>query len=133
MDRGEPLTDADRSDWLKSLGTHPFANSKQPGSQHLVITCSALKRSYRDALRDGCRQVGDKKIRFIFLDAPEPVIFDRVTERHGHFARSNLVRSQFEILERPSITESDVLMVPANASLDEVQKEVLKSARQLTC
>ncbi|KAJ4418739.1 hypothetical protein N0V85_001319, partial [Neurospora sp. IMI 360204] len=118
MSRGEPLTDADRAGWLQALAEHETAKPPTSSSPHLVITCSALKRHYRDILRLGSEHAGDLRIRFIFLSAPEDVLKKRAQERKGHYARENLVHSQFEVLEEPDPKkreeeggEPDVLVV----------------------
>ncbi|KAK3502197.1 P-loop containing nucleoside triphosphate hydrolase protein, partial [Neurospora crassa] len=118
MSRGEPLTDADRAGWLQALAEHETAKPPTSSSPHLVITCSALKRHYRDILRLGSEHAGDLRIRFIFLQAPEEVLMERAHNRKGHFAKENLVHSQFMILEMPDPTkpkeeggEPDVLIV----------------------
>ena len=101
MTRGDPLTDKDRQGWLEALRDHETAAPPQDSSPHLVMTCSALKRHYRDVLREGAQNAGNLRIRFVFLDAPEEVLTKRAAERKGHFAGPQLVRSQFEALERP--------------------------------
>lgn len=124
MSRGEALTDQDRADWLAALRDHESVTPEPGKAPHLVITCSALKKSYRDLLREGANQADNLRVRFIFLNAPEEVLVERATNRKGHYAKANLVHSQFEILERPD-GEPDCITVDVNRPMEETEKEVL--------
>lgn len=125
MSRGEALTDADRADWLEALRDHESIQTPPGKAPHLVMTCSALKRKYRDLLRAGSAHAGNLQIRFVFLDAPEEVLVKRAAERKGHFAGPNLVHSQFRDLERPGPDEPDVITVDVNRPMDETENDVL--------
>ncbi|KAJ4127802.1 hypothetical protein NW768_008077 [Fusarium equiseti] len=126
MSRGEGLTDADRKGWLEALHDHALHHPKGPGTEHLVVTCSALKRQYRDLLREGSEKAGDLRVHFLHLDAPEEVLTKRAAARKGHFAGPALVHSQFEALERPGEDEDDVITVSVDQTVEEVQREALK-------
>lgn len=138
MHRGEALTDADRQGWLRALrdheDQHPAGEDpRHPASdksRHLVMTCSALKRQYRDILREGSAQSPSLQIRFVYLDAPEGVLVRRARERKGHFAGENLVHSQFVSLEVPGHDERDVTRVDVDRPAEEVEKEALESVRE---
>jgi gluconokinase len=132
MHNGEPLTDSDRQGWLDALSEHASAYPQQPGSHHLIISCSALKRHYRDVLRDGCHHAGDLQVHFLFLDAPESVLRERAETRQGHFAKAELVTSQFDILERPLIEEHDTTMISVNRPIEEVQRDALETIEKVT-
>lgn len=125
MSRGEGLTDADRADWLEALRDHESIETPPGKPPHLVMTCSALKRRYRDVLREGSRHAGNLQMRFIFLDAPEEVLVKRAAERKGHYAGANLVHSQFKDLEVPGPEEGDVIVVDVNRSIEDTEKDVL--------
>lgn len=131
MHRGEPLTDQDRKSWLEALRDHASVHPRGPGSEHLVITCSALKRMYRDLLRQGSDEAGDVRIHFLHLDAPEHVLRERAAARKGHFAGPDLVRTQFEALERPTDDEKDVVTISVDQPFDTVQKDALERIEQL--
>ncbi|KAM0304260.1 hypothetical protein HYE67_002073 [Fusarium culmorum] len=131
MSRGEPLTDQDRLGWLQALHEHAIHHPKGPGADHLVVTCSALKRQYRDLLRQGSENAGDLRVHFLHLDAPEEVLRQRAAARKGHFAGSALVHSQFEALERPSNDERDVLTISVDQTVEEVQREALARVTEL--
>ena len=89
MAAGDPLTDADRAPWLAAVGVR----LAQSGSG-LVITCSALKRSYRDTLRDAAPGT-----RFVQLVIDQKLAEQRISQRSNHFMPASLVDSQFAILE----------------------------------
>ncbi|KAJ4251508.1 hypothetical protein NW762_011495 [Fusarium torreyae] len=131
MSHGQPLTDEDRWGWLQALHEHASHHPKGPGSEHLVVTCSALKRQYRDILREGSEKAGDLRVHFLHLDAPEEVLTKRAEARQGHFAKGALVHSQFEILERPGLDEPDVLTVSVDQSVEDVQREALRRVSEL--
>jgi carbohydrate kinase (thermoresistant glucokinase family) len=101
MASGVPLGDADRWPWLAAL-RQAMRNEGQA-----VVACSALRRTYRDALR---RAGG---VRFLRLVADRAEIGDRLRARTGHFMPAGLVESQFETLEPPGADETDVAAIPA--------------------
>ena len=99
MSRGVPLTDDDRARWLRSLAAR-IREAKDAGTG-LVISCSALKRSYRDILR---AEASD--LRFVFLKGERALIAERLAGRRGHFMPLSLLDSQFATLEEPSPNEN---------------------------
>jgi gluconokinase len=111
MASGIALTDEDRAPWLRSIAAR-LRTAKGAGLG-LVVSCSALKRSYRDALR---AEAGE--LRFIFLNGPRPLIAERLAGRSGHFMPSSLLDSQFTALDEPSPDEDawecDVRKSPAD-------------------
>jgi gluconokinase len=93
MRAGIALTDADRSGWLDSL-----CNELQTHNHGVALTCSALKRSYRNKLR-----ASSSKLGFIFLEISESAALERVASRAGgHLFPPSLVASQFTDLELPT-------------------------------
>jgi gluconokinase len=131
MARGEPLTDADRWDWLillrdeaiKTLQTTIPQNqtpSTATSPSGVILTCSALKRKYRDILRLASLQHHSIKVHFIFLRASEALLMDRVRARKNHYMKDYMVRSQFESLEAPAEDEGDVVGVEAGGTSVEV-------------
>jgi gluconokinase len=101
MASGIPLTDDDRLGWLRSVGAR-IREAKDAGTG-LVISCSALKRSYRDILRD---EAGTPALQFIFLRGPRPLLAERLAARRGHFMPPSLLDSQIAALEEPSPDEN---------------------------
>jgi len=107
MAAGHPLDDADRAPWLAAIGG--FIDETTAAGRPAVVTCSALKRTYRDQLR-----VGRPNVRFVFLDVPFDVARDRLSGREGHFFPAELLASQYRDLEAPDPDEH-VLDVPISA------------------
>jgi gluconokinase len=99
MSRGVALTDDDRARWLRSLAAR-IREAKDAGTG-LVMSCSALKRSYRDILRAGAGE-----LRFVFLKGQRALIAERLVGRRGHFMPPSLLESQFATLEEPSPDEN---------------------------
>jgi len=98
MESGHPLTDADRRTWLARIAD--WIDERLDGNQDGVITCSALKRSYRDVInRRGSGVV------FVFLSGRRDVMGARVAARRGHFMPASLIDSQFADLEEPTPDE----------------------------
>ena len=98
MASGIPLTDDDRAQWLRALAAR-LREAKDAGTG-LVMTSSALKRSYRDVLRAGA---GD--VRFVFLRGPRALLAERIAGRRGHFMPPSLLDSQLATLEEPAPDE----------------------------
>ena len=98
MAAGIPLTDGDRAMWLRSLADRlRKANTAGAG---LVMSCSALKKSYRDVLRSGARD-----LQFIYLRGERALLAQRIASRRGHFMPPSLLDSQLATLEEPSPDE----------------------------
>jgi gluconokinase len=92
MAAGQPLDDRDRADWLRALqGEIRKARENQVG---LVVSCSALKRRYRDLLREG-----DPQLRFAHLSGPRELIAARLSARQDHYMPPSLLDSQLATLE----------------------------------
>lgn len=99
MAAGIPLRDDDRHGWLLAIAAR-LREARRAGVG-LVVSCSALKRSYRDLLRS----VGDADARFVYLAGSRGLIADRMANRSGHFMPPSLLESQFSILEEPAPDE----------------------------
>lgn len=112
MQQGIALTDDDRVDWLQALcaelARHP---------EGVVLTCSALKKSYRDSLRDSAA-----RLRFLYLSITESESLRRVGQRAGHFYPASLVASQFAALQDPA-AEADVLTLAGDRPLCELVQQ----------
>ena len=113
MQAGIPLTDADRWPWLRAIAA--WMDERIAGNESAVITCSALKRSYRDAL------LGERpEARMIFLAVDREVVAQRLAARHGHFFPAQLLASQFDALEPPQPDEHVITVIPADDPADTV-------------
>ena len=113
MARGIALTDDDRAAWLDVLGAKLASHT-----QGVVLTCSALKRAYRDRLRAAA-----PGLRFVFLAIDREAARQRVAGRGAHFFSPHLVDSQFATLE-PPVGEAGVLQVDALAPIAAIQAQV---------
>mgnify|MGYP002653511225 CR=1 FL=1 len=98
MAQGLGLTDEMRWPWLEAVCAAARSESRRP----VVIACSALRRVYRDFLRNWLGDSGEGEVRFLFLDGPRSLIEDRLRARAGHFATVTLLDSQLATLEPPS-------------------------------
>lgn len=107
MRSGAALTDADRAAWLRALAAELAAHH-----DGVVLTCSALKRAYRDQLREAAPD-----LRFVFLDLTPDHARARVAARPAHVFPASLVASQFDALQRPD-GEPGVLTLDALQSPD---------------
>jgi gluconokinase len=94
MSSGISLTDENRAEWLRLLAAR-LGKAKDSG-KGLVMSCSALKRSYRDILRGAA-----PGLRFVFLQGERDLIAERLAARRGHFMPPSLLDSQLDILEAP--------------------------------
>src|SRR5690349_4642478 len=92
MAAGVPLTDEDRRPWLESIAT--WIGEREAGRESSIVTCSALKREYRDILR-----AGHPWVWFVHLVAPAEVLDDRLERRVGHFMPASMLASQLATLE----------------------------------
>jgi gluconokinase len=115
---GVPLSDADREGWLRSLG-----RELQRHPDGAVLTCSALKRAYRDLLRDA-----SPGLAFAFLDIPEDEALWRVQARGQHFFPPELLQSQFATLE-PPLDEPRVLTLDAGLPLHDLVDQTVEWLR----
>jgi gluconokinase len=101
MSRGVPLGDTDRAPWLARI--RDWISTQADAGRCVVVTCSALKRSYRDILR-GARA----DVRFVQLLADEKLVAGRMAGRSGHFMPASLLASQFATLESLQPDEAGV-------------------------
>ena len=100
---GQPLTDGDRWPWLDKIAL----DLKRWGDagESAVVACSALKRAYRERLRDGA-SFGGAEVRFVHLRLDIPTLRERMLKRADHFMPDSLIESQFEALEPPGDEEA---------------------------
>ena len=101
MHGGTPLTDADRLPWLRKIAEE--IDSWRARSESGVLTCSALKRSYRDII------IGDRSgVTLVYLKGSYNLIRRRMISRHGHFMPVALLDSQFATLQEPTPDEHPI-------------------------
>lgn len=106
MRAGTPLTDADREPWLRAIGA--WMDERIAADQSAVVTCSALKRAYRDRLLGG-----RSAATMVFLQVSREVLEQRLLARPGHFFPEKLLGSQLDTLEPPAADEQRVRTVLA--------------------
>jgi gluconokinase len=122
MRRGHPLTDEDRRPWLARLNR--AIQEWVAAEKDVVLTCSALRRSYREALASGLND--PTQLRFVFLDGTAEQIERQLRTRIGHFMPASLLRSQLETLEPPDPPEAIRVEVgtPIDRAVDAVIAEL---------
>ena len=119
MTAGHPLDDDDRRPWLEAIGDW-LAEHSDGG----VMSCSALKRTYRDQLRGHSAQV-----EFLHLAGTPDVIGRRQASRPGHFMPASLLKSQFDTLEPLGPDERGVV-VDVDQNIDAIVENYLATTRQ---
>ena len=122
MRGGTPLGDTDRIPWLRRIAEKidAWRAAGQPG----VLTCSALKRSYRDII------IGNRPdVRLVYLKGSPDLIRRRLAARHGHFMPPALLDSQFAILQEPSPDENPI-MVEVSGQPAEIVGEIAHRLRR---
>lgn len=112
MRGGTPLTDADRTPWLRAIAA--WMDASRAAGRPGVVVCSALRRPYRDVLL-----AGRPGVRLVFLHGDEALIHGRQAARPHHYMPPGLVRGQFETLEPPGPDE-DALAVSVRARPGEI-------------
>jgi gluconokinase len=116
MAAGDPLTDADRWPWLRMVAA--WIGERERTSENGVITCSALKRRYRDFLREG-----HPSVRFVQLTVDPERLAKRMEQRQGHFMAPSLLSSQLATLEALQPDEPGVVVsgeLPPDRIVDEI-------------
>jgi carbohydrate kinase (thermoresistant glucokinase family) len=103
MKSGKPLTDADRLPWLHAIADR--IDAWRARGEAGIVTCSALKRAYRDIL------IADRpEVRLVYLKGSRELIHQRMAARHGHFMPLGLLDSQFAALQEPGADERPVVV-----------------------
>jgi gluconokinase len=120
MTAGHPLNDEDRRPWLAAIGRW-LAEHPEGG----VVTCSALKRDYRDQLREHCAE-----LEFVHLHGDRDVVARRQASRPGHFMPASLLDSQFATLE-PLEDDERGFVVDVGQSVDDIVEAAVAGLRKL--
>jgi gluconokinase len=117
MRAGIPLDDDDRKPWLRELAR--WIGEHEAAGRNCVLTCSALKRSYRDVLREG-----NEGVWFAHVDVPEAVLAERLSSRQGHYMPPSLLTSQLATLE-PLHPDEPGITVPGTGDANQVVDAIL--------
>jgi gluconokinase len=115
MAAGHPLDDQDRAPWLERL--RGLIHKQLTQENNAVLACSALKRAYRDRLRQG-----NPGLRFIYLQGDFGLIWERMQARSGHYMQASMLRSQFADLEPPKPEEAQAVSIdqPVSNIIEEI-------------
>jgi gluconokinase len=116
MSAGIALDDNDRSPWLDSIAAWT-ADESQHG-HNAVVTCSALKRSYRDRLRSA-----GASLRFVYIRVARNEL-ERRTQHRLHFMPASLLDSQLETLEEPAPDENALVLLGDEATIDRILEDI---------
>ena len=124
MAAGTPLGDRERTPWLHAVG-RSLAEARS-GSQDVVMACSALKRSYRDLLR---QHVPD--LFFVFLDGPMDLVHERIVQRNHDFMPASLLASQYLSLQ-PLQDDEDGIRIDIAEARDQMVREIMATPELAT-
>ncbi|CAA93562.1 putative gluconokinase [Schizosaccharomyces pombe] len=124
MSQGHPLNDNDRWGWLHNCGGACAMELDKESIKGVVLTCSALKRSYRDILRSSLEH-RPAILRFIYLAASRETLIKRTTSRKNHYMKADMVESQLAILEAPTADEKDVITISVENGKEQSEEECL--------
>lgn len=121
MSANIPLEDADRWDWLINLREAAVLELEN-GSNGVVLTCSALKKKYRDVIRIASINQHHVQVHFLCLQADRATLVSRVTSRKDHFMGQQMVDSQLRDLEAIDGVETDIVPIDVRGSQEENQE-----------
>lgn len=120
MSAGIPLTDEDRWPWLRVINTWMVA--REALGQNTVVSSSALKRSYRDLLRENV------DVFFVHLAGSQELIYSRLAARKDHFMPPSLLASQFATLQ-PLEADENGVVVSVEGTIDEVVSQAVEAVK----
>lgn len=123
MAAGKPLTDEMRWPWLDRCVAEMNRLRRDAPA---VLACSALKKTYRDHLRAGLPGV-----QFVYLDAKQELVLERMSKREGHYMPVSLLESQFATLEVPEPSEG-VIAVSIDQTIEGIVSDALSQIRLVT-
>lgn len=122
MRRGEPLDDDDRAPWLDAIGD--WLDKRRAADGGGVVSCSALKRRYRDRLARS-----RPRVVFAFLDVSRDELERRLRQREDHYMPASLLDSQLDTLERPQ-NDEPVVHVDADAGIDTTTQRLIRALHE---
>ena len=117
MASGQPLSDDDRTPWLARL--HTLIREQLNKGETAVLACSALKKKYRSQLR-----AGNDNVQFVYLEGTFDLIWQRMAARRDHYMKAEMLQSQFDTLERPSMQEA--ITISIDQPLDNIVSDILR-------
>ena len=127
MSAGIALQDEDRWPWLDRIADYlNNVENSALGISGGIVACSALKKIYRDRIRE---QAGP--VVFLFLDGSPELIRQRMLERQGHYMQADLLDSQLQTLENPTPQETDVIRLTIDQSIAEILQHALEQLQTM--
>jgi carbohydrate kinase (thermoresistant glucokinase family) len=126
MSAGIALQDEDRWPWLDRIADY-LTGSGDPTGTGGIVACSALKRIYRDRIRDHAGPVV-----FLFLDGHPDLIRQRMQQRVGHYMQAGLLDSQLQTLQKPTADEKDVITLNIDQPVSQILEQALHALRAST-
>ncbi len=127
MGAGVPLRDKDRWPWFENIAAAVV--EKSCGHSLIFVACSALKRVYRERLRDLVEnEIGPGSVTFAWLDGSQELIASRIDGREHEYMPASLLDSQFAAFEEPS-AEEGVIRVSIDQSPEEIVSQILRALR----
>lgn len=117
MESGTPLTDEDRWPWLRAM--RDWLSEQAAAGHNAIVTCSALRRVYRDVLREA-----DGRVLFVHLAGEPELVQERVLHRTGHFMPPDLLPSQYRTLEQLADDE-DGIVISVDATPEQITDKVI--------
>lgn len=119
MRAGQPLTDEDRRPWLARI--RAWIEAREAADENGIVTCSALKRRYRDQLS---AEGSDPAVRFVHLTGTRDQLLSRLRARRGHFMPASLLDSQLADLEPPGPDEPAITVDIGPSAAEQAQRIV---------
>ncbi|CAG8733162.1 26522_t:CDS:2 [Dentiscutata erythropus] len=120
-----PLEDSDRYPWLQAIIDKVTKLANEKNSSCILVSCSALKISYRNVLRKNLIEQ-NIIVWFIYLKVDIQILKERMQKREGHFMEADMLESQFKDLEEPN-NEENTVTVEANNNADLVKKIIVEN------
>lgn len=134
MSAGIPLTDDDRWGWLRSIRdayvnkARELANEDDRAKRLVVVTCSSLRKAYRDLMREVPKDLC--KVVFIYLKGSYQLIESRLKARQNHFMATNMLKSQWATLEEPDPQHEEVIIQDIDLDMEDIIDSLLKQINQ---
>ncbi|CEG72130.1 Putative Shikimate kinase [Rhizopus microsporus] len=133
MTSGQPLNDDDRWPWLQSIRDHIIAQAqelqpldKDSKKRVVVVTCSSLRKVYRDILRQVPEELGT--VIFVYLKGSYELLLQRIQNRKGHFMPAKMLQSQIDTLEEPDEKIEKVIVASIVPPPVEEAKHIIDAA-----
>lgn len=124
-----PLGDADRWDWLIRLREVAVQALELDDNSGVVLTCSALKRKYRDVIRIASLESPGIRLHFMYLEVELFRLKMRLLERKGHYMSYRMMESQLRDLERVDERETDIISIDVNGPRDESRRSIIAAVK----